>query len=274
MFSKFNLKLYDTDFSEYYEDGKALYERIETEFKGSLDKFIDTNGVINGSNLKESWFPTENEYDIFLSHSHSDKKQTIALAGYLSEELGLSVFIDSCLWGYSNNLLKEIDKKYCRHSNGELYDYDKRNYSTSHVHMMLNIALNSMIDKCESVFFLNTNNSISVEDDINTQRTMSPWIYSELSAANIIRIKDISEYRKNYKWIRFSEQREIYHALNENQGLSISYNVDDLIKGLVDITKDDILEMKSNSMKQSSAYTPLDYLYINKNLITVTSAIK
>lgn len=57
-----------------------------------------------------------------------------------------------------NDLLREIDEKYCRHSNGTSFDYDKRNYSTSHVHMMLSIALSRMIDKCESVFFLNSEN--------------------------------------------------------------------------------------------------------------------
>ena len=45
----------------------------------------------------------------------------------------------------SNDLLRRIDENYCRHSNGISFDYNKRNYSTSHVHMMLSIALSKML---------------------------------------------------------------------------------------------------------------------------------
>lgn len=46
-------------------------------------------------------------------------------------KLNLNTFIDSCLWGYSNDLLREIGKKYCKYSDGVPFDYNKRNYSTS-----------------------------------------------------------------------------------------------------------------------------------------------
>lgn len=110
------------------------------------------DGVIDGTKLQENWFPTKHKFNVFLSHSHNDKQLAIALAGFLKDKLGLNAFIDSCLWGYSNDLLKEIDQRYCRHRNGVSFDYNKRNYSTSHVHMMLSIALSRMIDNCEAVF--------------------------------------------------------------------------------------------------------------------------
>ncbi len=67
---------------------------------------------------------------MFLSHSHKDEKSVIAFAGYLSS-LGIKAFVDSYIWGYSNDLLKEIDNEYCvfsRNENGSIatYDYQKK----------------------------------------------------------------------------------------------------------------------------------------------------
>ena len=113
----------------------AYYEKTKTDIQNSLKEFIGKDGVVDGSGLQESWFSTKQKFDVFLSHSHTDEKLAISLAGFLKRELNLNTFIDSCLWGYSNDLLREIDEKYCRHSNGTSFDYDKRNYSTSHVHI-------------------------------------------------------------------------------------------------------------------------------------------
>ena len=181
MFSKFKLNdIAYSDFEKYESEGKEYYEKTKTDIQNSLKEFIGKDGVVDGSGLQESWFSTKQKFDVFLSHSHTDEKLAISLAGFLKRELNLNTFIDSCLWGYSNDLLREIDEKYCRHSNGTSFDYDKRNYSTSHVHMMLSIALSRMIDKCESVFFLNSENSISIAEEISKERTASPWIYNEL----------------------------------------------------------------------------------------------
>lgn len=153
MFSKFKLNdIVYSDFKEYESLGKEYYTKIQTDIQSSLKEFIGIDGVIDGTKLQESWFPTRQKFSVFLSHSHADEKLAVSIAGFLKKELNLNTFIDSCLWGYSNDLLREIDEKYCRHSNGTSFDYDKRNYSTSHVHMMLSIALSRMIDKCESVF--------------------------------------------------------------------------------------------------------------------------
>lgn len=151
MFSKFKLNdIVYSDFKEYESLGKEYYAKIQTDIQSSLKEFIGIDGVIDGTKLQESWFPTKQKFSVFLSHSHADEKVAVSIAGFLKKELNLNTFIDSCLWGYSNDLLREIDEKYCRHSNGTSFDYDKRNYSTSHVHMMLSIALSRMIDKCES----------------------------------------------------------------------------------------------------------------------------
>ena len=62
--------------------------------------------------MQANWFP-QIKADIFISHSHKDKGLALALAGWLEETFGLTAFIDSCVWGYANKLLKMIDDEYC-----------------------------------------------------------------------------------------------------------------------------------------------------------------
>lgn len=154
MFSKFRLdKIQLADFKEYKNTGDEIYKIFRSEIYRDLQNFIDEDGYIDGRMLQDNWFSTKSEYDVFLSHSHDDEEIAVALAGFLQKRLGLSTFIDSCLWGYSNDLLRKIDERYCLYSDRTSFDYDKRNYSTSHVHMMLSIALSEMMDQCEAIFF-------------------------------------------------------------------------------------------------------------------------
>ena len=265
MFSKFNLNdIVYSDFKEYESLGEEHYAKIQTDIQSSLKEFIGIDGVIDGTKLQESWFPTKQKFSVFLSHSHADKKLAVSIAGFLKKELNLNTFIDSCLWGYSNDLLREIDKKYCRHSNGTSFDYDKRNYSTSHVHMMLSIALSRMIDKCESIFFLNSENSISIAEEISKERTVSPWIYNELSLADMIEIRPISCYRD--KILKFSHRA--YGAVSESSSLQIEYEVDKMLRNFISLSQHDLVscadEWRANNKSFQSA---LDYIYLSKNII-------
>lgn len=95
------------------------------------------------------------------------------------------------VWGYSKDLLEIIDDEYGLQTSGN-YSYQRRNYLTSHVYMMLSIALTKMIDKCESIFFVNTPNLIVVSENIKAAKyTLSPWIYSELEMTRMIRHKKL-----------------------------------------------------------------------------------
>ncbi len=169
MFAKFNYSpsdyFYNKIFNPYLTKGNELYSKHEKEVKDCLSKYINENGVINCSDLKEHWFSISDK-DIFISHSHKDINKVKAFAGWLYETFGLESFIDSCSWGYCNELLKKIDKKYCYNPNSNTYDYDLRNYTTSHVHMMLSTALAEMLNKTECVIFFNTPNSISMSDEL------------------------------------------------------------------------------------------------------------
>lgn len=266
MFSKFKLNnICSAEFSEYYNDGIAFFNKCKCEVQDALSTFIKTDGKVDGSKLQEHWFSTESKYDVFLSHSHQDEELAISLAGYLKKEMQLSVFIDSCLWGYSNELLKEIDNNYCIHSNGTSYDYDKRNYSTSHVHMMLSIALANMIDRCESTFFLNTPNSISLQEGIQREETMSPWIYHEIATANTIRQKSLQDYR--YEIRHFDDgQRMLFENASQ---LQITYDIDKLLKDFLSLSAVELKDAKNNWQKQSHMFnSALDWLYASKGILT------
>ena len=221
MYRGFNLILKEEDFADktYFKNiheiglGSASQQKII--IKEKLNSFVGRNGSLDGSKMQANWFP-QIKADIFISHSHKDKKLALALAGWLQEAFGLTVFIDSCVWGYANDLLKMIDEKYCYQEETSTYNYQKRNYSTSHVHMMLSVALTQMIDNTECLFFLNTPKSITPNTIIN--KTESPWIYSEISISQLIRKKELQEYR-------IMEQNESLKTFSEDKKLNIQYDL-------------------------------------------------
>lgn len=250
MFAGFNLTT-DHDFNDYKVIGEEILSLDKTKINRELKKYLDVNGSIDGTTLQSDWFP-QIECDIFLSHSHKDEKMAKGLAGWLYQEFGLKVFIDSCVWGYSLELQKEIDNVYSilKKEPEKVYDYQKVMYSTSHVHMMLSTALSKMMDKAETIFFLNTPNSLSVKEAVN--QTESPWLYHELAMTNLLRKRKLSEYRK-----------EILHEgyFNKHNSLNINYDID--TSHLCSLNQSD-LELWAN--KFSKEY-PLDTLYENKKII-------
>ncbi|MDX1956930.1 MAG: hypothetical protein SFU98_00055 [Leptospiraceae bacterium] len=199
--------------------------------------------------MQQEWFPQINS-DIFISHSHRDEKLAITFAGWLNAKFGLKCFIDSCIWGYGNKLLEIIDRKYCPNEKGG-YDYDKRNVSTSHVHMMLSSALAMMIDKTECLFFLNTNNSSISLDDIGRveNKTLSPWIYYEIGIARMIRIRVPQSHRKV-----FSKSL----LLEGDEYLKIAYPLN--INHLSELTLDNLIKWVENYSLKNREH-PLDILY-------------
>lgn len=266
MFSKFKLdNLNKTIFSLYYEKGKKIYGDAEGRILCSLDDVTDENGTINGTVLQQSWFPVLGKFDVFLSHYHDDKNLAIGLAGFLKTELGLNVFIDSYLWGYSNRLLRLIDESYCMNSKTGLFDYDKRNYSTSHVHMMLSTALSNMINECEAIFFLNSSRETSMSEDINDQHTISPWIYNELVMSDLIKVRSIYDYRSQKHFLEH-KARDI---VNESFSLfRIEYDIGKVLKDYIPLETKDLFQCgtkwKRNDYNFESA---LDYIYLEKNIL-------
>ncbi|MBQ2815887.1 MAG: hypothetical protein IJE65_04390 [Clostridia bacterium] len=248
MYSKFDFKLtnsfYNTELNKYLEFGKKEYDNHKAKVKQDLKKFIYDNGKINGSSLKEHWFNIV-DADIFISHSHQDINKVKAFAGWLKHNFNLTCFIDSCVWGYCDELLKQIDDEKCKNANSSTYSYELRNYTTSHVHMMLSIALSEMINNSECVIFFNTPESVSLTADLESLKenkhstTLSPWIYHELAMTSLIR--PIQPKRETII-LEHSDRRTLFAA--EQNTIHISHDVDKYISEMIKLTDEDLKKWK------------------------------
>ena len=107
--------------NDYYEQGYAQFEANKKYIENTLKNFVGKDGVLKGSQLQNEWFP-QVEADIFISHSHGDKDMAISLAGWIKRVFNLNVFIDSCVWGYADDLLRLVDNNYCLNPGGETYN--------------------------------------------------------------------------------------------------------------------------------------------------------
>ena len=187
MFSKFQIKGLDFSFfkegiysacersKHYYKVGANLFHPYKKEFNNQLAKIKDGSVTLyDGNKIQANWFSEFKDFDIFISHAHNDGCLATCFAGWLYENFGLKSFIDFHLWNGCGKLLNVM--------NDDEPTYDEVNMVASHVYMMLNTALMQMIDNCESIFFLNTHKSMSINDG-----THSPWIFSEISMANMLR---------------------------------------------------------------------------------------
>lgn len=189
MYKGYNLRLENMPKSllECKSEGETSYNKINSHIKEHIDSVASDDKIIDGSKLQANWFPQMNA-DVFISHSSLNLENAKMLAGWLKKQFNLDSFIDSCIWGNAYKLLKLIDNTYCYNKDHKTYDYDKRNRSTCHVYMMLTNALSNMIDNTECVIFLNTPQSIVLDEDKITD-TYSPWIYTEIAMTNLVEKK-------------------------------------------------------------------------------------
>lgn len=259
MYLGFNL---DTvkDFSQYKKRGEDIFNQQKNRIQTELERyFYSGTTTINGKKLEEDWFP-QVKSNVFLSHSHNDLDEVLGIAGWLYEKFGLIAFIDSSIWGFSNELLRQIDDDYCYDKTNHMYDYNRRNYSTSHVHMMLSMALLKMVDRTEALIFINTPNSISPVSETIQQTTKSPWIYSELVFSNLIRKTQPS--RKKY----ITRESTIF---NEAKSLDIAYEVHQYLNNLIELNDKNLdfwLKKHSENVVRGENMHPLDCLYAQFNI--------
>ena len=261
MYRGFNLILKKENFKEkyfniLYKKGCETLSKQKKEIEEKIVSFTEDNGSLDGSKMQANWFP-QIEADVFISHSHNDKKLAIALAGWLKATFGLTAFIDSCVWGYADDLIGLIDNKYCR-KGSRLYNYKKRNYSTSHVHTMLSVALTQMIDKTECLFFLNTPNSLTPNTIV--EQTESPWIYFEIVMSRLIRENNTRKQSGS-----LNESKKTFAAEREN--IHVSY---DLSVGHLTAVNGKVLNDWKSIYKEDKRFSelcgkntpnPLDKLY-------------
>lgn len=280
MYSKFNLSVndyyYNTELNKYLEKGEQIYKEHENIAQNNLKNFIYENGHIDGTALKNNWFGME-DVDIFISHSHKDISKVKALAGWLYQNFKLRVFIDSCVWNYCDDLLRMIDNNYCYKKETKMYDYQLRNYTTSHVHIMLSTALSEMIDRTECIMFYNTPSSICMKDDIEEIKknkkdksskkvTLSPWIYHELAMTTMI--KTSVPVRKG------NVQESFSHYDSKTDNINIEHEVEEYLEDMVSIDEQNLMNWRNTYRKSQDTINgngitsnvnesnhPLDVLY-------------
>jgi hypothetical protein len=124
---------------------------------------------------------------VFLSHSHADEERAVELAIKLRDR-GVNVFVDSCVWGASEHLLENLTAFYAdQKADGQPLSEREVSDLSAGVHLMLVGALQEMIDRTELFVFLNTENSVPLKAYEGSDRTFSPWIYSELQFSAMVR---------------------------------------------------------------------------------------
>lgn len=262
MYTKFNYSpsdfFYNHTLNSHIETGRNIYECHKKEVHDCLAEYITEDGIINGTSLKDHWFSISKK-DIFISHSHNDINKVKAFAGWLHNCFGLESFIDSCSWGYCDDLLNKIDKRYCYSAKKGTYDYKLRNYTTSHVHMMLSTALTEMIDQTECIIFFNTPNSINLATELEKIKrrgkehtTISPWIYHELSMTTMLR--SVTPVRK--------ETVLEHYAQASREKPKIAYDVSKALNAMATLTDTQLEQWKCN-WDQAHKIIPhaLDELY-------------
>lgn len=193
MYAKFNLAISEIHRLKTFSESRPIYgiesinideakKAIRPNLKALVKGYTSAENVIDGNALKDYIFPTgeDGNYDVFISYSHKDTDDAIFLASWLEQKCGLRVFLDYYVWGSADSLLKEIDDHYCKQKDGR-YNYHRRNYSTSHVHAMLSMAIMDIINNTECCIFINSGQSIHLPSlrKTSTAKTLSPWIYEE-----------------------------------------------------------------------------------------------
>ncbi len=159
---------------------KKIRESI-TKSNGHTDSI---NESINYEEFKKIWFPDVNAH-VFISHSHVDKAKAIALANFLYSKFGIRSFVDSEVWGYMDDALRELNNNHNKFPGQEnTYIYERCNKLASNLNMILSSALIKMIHESECLIFINTIDSCI--RDGNEFRTKSPWIFTELLMSSML----------------------------------------------------------------------------------------
>lgn len=257
MFKAYKIRV-DNDFESLAKavdqqgDIDETYNKIcinNSSISSKLEGMIRSSSTekLSAESIWDEWFPEVNA-DVFISHSSKDADMAQRFAILLKAIFHLDSFIDSEIWGHSDDLLKKIDDEYCPHSNGTSYSYELRNGSTAHVHMMLSYALTRMIDKTECFIFLETDNSVTVNDSISG--TYSPWIFHELATVDTIESKR--------KRLLVKEASESLQNFCDANALKVEYPI--LGKRLTEVDID-LISKWHNSYTEQSGKHALDILY-------------
>ncbi|WQR86052.1 toll/interleukin-1 receptor domain-containing protein [Helicobacter pylori] len=170
------------------EAAEKIYELIK-KAKHSNDDII-----LNHNEIKEAFFspfkPQLKSAQVFLSHLHADKNEALEVKGYLESKTNHKVFVDSLFWDYKDDVLNK------------LAEYDDTSRIKDAFTLILRESLEYMIKKCPYFVFLQSKNSVSLNQGLS-QITYSAWIYEELRIANTF-IADTALQESRIKAMRIS----------------------------------------------------------------------
>lgn len=235
-------------------EGNKIFNEHSRIIEKKLKEFLLPDGSFDATKMRENWFPQINA-DIFLSHSHADQKLAKRLAGYFEKEMGLTTFIDSCVWGHADKLLKIIDNDTCYNKDTKTYDYNIRNYTTTHVHMMLASALHEMIYNTEVLLFLNTEKSVKTNTKDLIKKTESGWIFSEIKMSKLVEKREPHLHESRIQ--KLEKGGVVMLSETKKETRSFLHEID--TSHLYEISWNDVTNWK-NKQLQSDAH-PLDTLY-------------
>ena len=149
--------------------------RIFDEYIASLPE----GEKIKAEVIRNNHFNSDNQYDIFISHSHADIDLAKNLRDDLKSKFNFTSFIDSELWANINDLERTI--------RGYDYCIARRDLCRA-FDIILSTSLNQALLNSKFFIFIKTDNSIKLD------RMDSPWLYFENQIAKNIFYKKPKEY--------------------------------------------------------------------------------
>ena len=234
MFMPFNIKKSTIDSICGNHIYKYDTDYITSKLRENINLERIKQSLIDGTKLQEEWFPSEfsdSQFKVFISHSHKDENTVKQLAGFLQKHYGIRSFIDSLYWGYLNDLQQSLDDYYAsfERDGQKYYDYDKRNFLTANVHIMLSMALMKMMDSCECLIFVDSDNSLRYSKGETS--TPSSWIYEEMGFSKKLRVNLPERYKdKIHVILNESRERSSYcfmtFSATESREAQFNYEVD------------------------------------------------
>ncbi|WQR80285.1 toll/interleukin-1 receptor domain-containing protein [Helicobacter pylori] len=172
-------------------------DHIAQKIRNILKKHGSRKDIILKRNeIKEAFFspfkPQLKNAQVFLSHSHVDINKALEVKDYLENQTKRKVFVDSLFWDYKDDVLNK------------LAEYDDISRIEDAFTLILRESLQDMIEKCPYFVFLQSKNSVSLNQGLS-QITYSAWIYEELKIAH-----SISESRP----IPMMESMQVFHDIS------------------------------------------------------------
>lgn len=258
-----NLLDHNSIISQYNEDSLPYCKK--PIIKDSIYQAI--KGEIKAETIIENIFPDEKPH-IFISHSHKDEKVATRFANFIYENFGIISFIDSMFWNHLKDPTRQLHEKYCKIKGSSSYNYDTSNKLLEHMHSMLSISLLNVMHNSDCVLFIDSENSVypssvSYPPEYSDNITISPWIFNEISYANILKEKRHHEIEKlltsikeelTHKRISKSKETLIINEGLENYTLpKILHKIDFTQFIEIDEAKlQKIVSLRSNCLKKYS----------------------